>query len=928
MKRRIAMMLCAIIAAVMAIPTFAAEETGTNGYTKAERFMIGTGIFDMDYSPNKEITRGEFAAILTNALHIADPDYESGNTDSTAALGDSGEEVQIYDGTFRDVDASHPYYSEILEVCGRGLMVGVSDNLFAPEYGITLKEVQKVIVSMLGYNIQAVQYGGYPKGYITTAANLGLLKGVGSDENSVVTQKMIINILYNALDVKLLVNETFYKYTESDDTFMTGVLMIGKTVGVMADNGYTSINGASGIAVGSVKVGDIAAEPKNSIANAREYIGRRVEMYYSMPDNYGKNVAVYIAPLESDDVITFDIRDFISFDGNTVSFEKDNKPYKKRVGKNATMIINNETYKIFDENSFKFKDGDVTIITGNDGYCTIIANKYEYAIISSIDDISMRAYNKLKGEGTNSVIDFSGSDVDEDCITVLDENNQTLRFSDLAVGDTLNIRRSKNYMIVERINNTLSDFLIKSIRTDGKGEIYSSDNEEYTASRVYETLSNREKFTAGMKCKLYFNKFDEIIWIESGEDNQDGLMGIITMADSFEEDETRIVKLYTQQGKIEKFNSGEKLLLNGQRKKFDDILIRLKAAIGELVIYKTDEGGILTEIILPNSFGEDDGNGWYELVPEGRYYFEGQGLALSTLFFSGDDTVKFTIPESESEYRDEKKFSVNSIAFSGDTYYTVRAYARNKNDVIADAIVLRREAASGGTVKDGEAFIISSILETINEDDEICRKITGYRFKIAQDAKYEEYYIAEDAKMVGFGEVGEEIDPNGDVNSVGPRNYNELQNGDIIYFNTNSRDEIETIRIAYDCSTKKAFNAGRGSDFYDPNVVGYASSVNTTWAGTIISRYNDGVKIARNYKPQSIDYSNFADYQENVVASQIRNPNSIMLVDMSGKKADIRTGTFDDIVSYEDTGDADIACDIVVLAYWRSYNYGTIIYKK
>ena len=54
---------------------------------------------------------------------------------------------------------------------------------------------------------------------------------------------------------------------------------------------------------------------------------------------------------------------------------------------------------------------------------------------------------------------------------------------------------------------------------------------------------------------------------------------------------------------------------------------------------------------------------------------------------------------------------------------------------------------------------------------------------------------------------------------------------------------------------------------------------------------------------------------------------SVMIVEKSGKKVEIKTGSYDDIITYEDSGKLSKYSKVVVVAHWAYPALGTIIYK-
>lgn len=109
-------------------------------------------------------------------------------------------EVQI----FSDVPTDHwaakyieiGYYDKIVQ--------GYDDNTFRPDSNITQQELQKMIVSFLGFDLYAQNGGGYPAGYLSYAKALGFVKGINVENNELATRGDTMQMIYNALDCPLM----------------------------------------------------------------------------------------------------------------------------------------------------------------------------------------------------------------------------------------------------------------------------------------------------------------------------------------------------------------------------------------------------------------------------------------------------------------------------------------------------------------------------------------------------------------------------------------------------------------------------------------------------------------------------------------------------------------------------------------------------
>lgn len=930
MKKIIAFCLCAAMLLSIPVCTSAAD-TESGALSKAEKFMIGTGIFNMEYTPKKVLTRGEFAAILVNALGISERESSSGKAEVTET-DTSLEDVTVEKGIFDDVDMSHPYYKEIIEAKQRGVMSGISDRMFAPEYSITLKEAERVILSLIGYDTYADRNGGYPQGYIKTAAELGLTKSITCGTDGAMTQIDAVNLVYNALDVKLLEVSDFGSgdLSKGSETFMTGIMKLGRQKGVMTDNGFTSLGGASAVGVGYVQVGLTAAKISDNVGACDEMLAHTVEMYY-VTDDFNDNTAVYIEDTGKDDIITFSAEDFMDFDGNTISYKKNGAKYSRMIDRNAELIINNEVQVSFNKSSFDFYDGYIHLINNGGGYNIIIADKYEYAIVSSIDSSKRYIFNQMRSPQVSSKYDLSGNAAESNAIIILDENGSKIAFEDIKTGDILNIRQSANFIKIIRAGSTVDNCVIEAMAKDDSSTTYVTADGEYSASRIIDTYTNSQPVNIGSAYRLYLNMAKKVIWVESESAAAENKIGVLVRIKYYEnevEDKQRYIKIYGRNKTFEGYYTDEKIKVNGSKCKFETAAELLGDNIGELVMYSVDENGKLTDITTASEIGTNAGHGWYKIAAKGKYRFESDASGFSTMFYSNSSTEKFVVPNSEADRKNEEKYSYNSIKFKN-TDYTVEAYSKDKDSITVDAVLVNVDYAREYDIDEQKGLLITAIKNTINEDDEPIVVFEGYEFGLSTNAKHTKYALAGDVTMVDANMSPKPIDQEASFETVGPKSYKDIKKGDIIYFSLNYDDEIKDIRMAYDCSEKRAFNARvHTDDFYDREYDGtYLNCDNTTWSGTVISAQGTGVRFAMNHNPAAIRFNDKSDVEKNVRAVVVRNTGSVFVVEGTDSDAQIRTATVDEIRGYNDTGTTSDADDIVFLSYRRSLNYGTIIYR-
>ncbi|MDY3031891.1 MAG: S-layer homology domain-containing protein [Clostridia bacterium] len=899
---------------------------------KAEKIMCGLGVFAESYEPDKEITRAEFAKVLCDLLHLSDPDRDGRLWRENVMNSNSGK-VTITEGIFSDVDPSHPYYAEITLAGQNGLMNGVGEHLFAPEYGITVNEVSKVLLDTMGYSIYAARDGGYPQGYSTLAYSLGMMSGINIQPTSPVTESVLVHMLYNSFEIKLI--EISYDpnpvYTKIDDTFMTGVLQLGRVRSYVTDNGFASLHGNTELSPGALRVGGIDVYSRDNGEDLSGYLGHKVELYYT--ENDGDNYFEYAEIIDESDAVTFNAGDFCSYLNGTVSYYKGSKKINKRLAADAEMIVNNEWKQSFTASDFQFADGTVTLVPDKNGnYGTVIVNSYEFAVVSGKDADKELIYNKITNSSSEKTYDFSGSGVPKNSIFIYDANGDRINFEAVTVDSVLNIIKSKQYMKVVVSGNIAPKFKVNSINKNDNAPSIKDNDVEYPLSGAFMTVTNSDVLANGQTYTLYLNMFGEVIWVE-GESANDGVhIAVLTRARYFEnEDEanSRCISLYTEKGKLNNYMVDEKFIINGKKMKYDDAMSELNQHKGEAVRYKLDENDKLVEITVASKLNTDSYSNWYQIAdPSSDFRFGIQGGDFSNQFYTGSSTLRFTIPNDEAYFGNRDYFSLNSISFiDNKSDYKLSAYVMDKDNVVADAIVIQQDAAvSAGTIKEAEAILIQDIITTINEDGDTILRLSGYEMGLTIGApRLVEFDIDTECKMIAFGETAPEVDKSKDEYEVGPRTVDELKAGDIIYYETNIKNEITSIRIAFDYSTGKAFDGGRGNDHYDPTTTGTA--VNTTWVGRALSSHGNGIRLATGCEPGDVDYLNLANFRKQTSAFVLRRTDSIFIVEGGGNnKINIQNGTINDIRTYNNMGDS---CDnVVVLTYWSSGNYATVAYRQ
>lgn len=88
--------------------------------------------------------------------------------------------------------------------------------MFAPESHVTYAEAVKMLVCCLGYEERAAAVGGWPSGYISIAAEIGVTKNISFQADAATTRGDLAQLIYNALNTPILYAITFDKRTDAN----------------------------------------------------------------------------------------------------------------------------------------------------------------------------------------------------------------------------------------------------------------------------------------------------------------------------------------------------------------------------------------------------------------------------------------------------------------------------------------------------------------------------------------------------------------------------------------------------------------------------------------------------------------------------------------------------------------------------------------
>ncbi len=100
---------------------------------------------------------------------------------------------------FSDVPLNHWTAGYVGATYNNKIINGMGDGTFSPDTSATYGQAAKMIVSAYGYEIEAMQLGGYPIGYLVIASREGFTSGVAGIMDQPITRAEAARLIYNAM---------------------------------------------------------------------------------------------------------------------------------------------------------------------------------------------------------------------------------------------------------------------------------------------------------------------------------------------------------------------------------------------------------------------------------------------------------------------------------------------------------------------------------------------------------------------------------------------------------------------------------------------------------------------------------------------------------------------------------------------------------
>ena len=411
--------LALVLACLMLLSTPIFAATFTDVPTSHDRYQaidmlssmdIINGFPDGTFKPDEPVTRAQMAALITRMFRL--------------------EGSIVNEAPFTDVSVTYWAASDIASAKNRGIINGMGDGTFAPEAEVTYEQAVKMIVCALNYGLAAEQSGGYPDGYIQMASRLGILKNASYTQNKPAPRGIIAQLLYNSLNVDMLVPQinadgtVDYVKSESGNNTVSqqflktetlkGVTVV-RTPRVNLEPGVPAIESVNDNAMFVKKQDNTYIKITVQNTSAFDYIGQLVDITYKTdaedPElktltNIARNTGVRVYEnIKLSDVISLDTASIeyytdkandkennLTFNGTPIVI------YNERLHANGIAAINAD---LVDSD---FVDGVVSVyVSGNQ--TLVKAKSYKTYVVESLD--SKNEIIKVKGNESQANQDIS-----------------------------------------------------------------------------------------------------------------------------------------------------------------------------------------------------------------------------------------------------------------------------------------------------------------------------------------------------------------------------------------------------------------------------------------------------------------------------------------------------------------------------------------
>jgi hypothetical protein len=575
-----------------------------------------------------------------------------------------------------------------------------------------------------------------PDNVLSIASGAGIIKGVNLSANDYVNMECYAKMLYAALNADIM--EANYVNGQATYKVSYGNSYLSSYLHMQTYNGIVTATSKTGLfsesekaAKDYIKVGN-EQYFINGDKNYDDYLGMSVVILYRDNNEEKELISLYV-PENKNQIVKIDSNDIVQDKSGVQSVcVQENKIREYTISQDAAFIYNGTAVQYMNDSDMRINEGYIILIDNDNDreFETVKVFSLESTVIKSSSETDLRIVGK------NDVVYKLYDSTNDKITTIIDENENVISFSKLKKGDTVSLGYEKN-----------SDkiiFIQKGRKVSGKidkiisDEIICIDGTEYNMNYSFKTGKSGYKpdiIKTGIGVTAYIDARNEIVGIEVTS-NVD-LYGYMTRlyVDEFWDDIVKI-KIFGSDGKFHEYELNDKLTFNSVHiKDKKQLLEKNQYALWngsqlrhQPVQYQINSSEKVTKIstaVNNNRYASYDENN-FSLDYSGEItYLTGDWQSLGGLYKLKSDTVIINVPYN---LKDEDLFYTVEPQGWGQWTFNIELYDVDKEFNVGMAILRKPNyILQKASFKGNKPIIVKKILTTIDENDEIVYKLTGWR---------------------------------------------------------------------------------------------------------------------------------------------------------------------------------------------------------
>lgn len=717
--------------------------------------------------PKDNITRAEFAKVAVNLLGLGSLVSENVNVQSP----------------FPDVPLGHWATQFIKVAADQKVIVGDETGLFRPEDNISFQEAATIMIRILGHEPAAVSNGGYPEGYLSRAAQIGILKNTVIKSEEPATREDAIIMSYNSLFINIMKQTSFgntVSYEVVNETILENNMDTKKEYGQIVETFESGLSSSSSLNTDEVqiKVDDATSVYKVGVSDASSRLGQNVVFYYKETNaSSSKNLILTVPDEDKMTMVKISSENIDNIDDTN---KKISYWVNKDTDKNPKTITLSDTFKTFyngvatTDTAYSLANlaalmtsGSLTVIDNgkDDLYDLLFIHKYTNYVVDEV----VTSTHKITDKGGNTPL-------------VLDPNDSSIKFkitydgkevdlSSLQEFDVLSVEKSAGgNIITAEVNRKKVTGSVNEVKSATEFLI---DGKEY---KIADNTSGLFTLDLGSKGDFYLDSQGRIAWFE-GETTASSNYAFLVDAKAGTGVDTNLeFKFYSLTGTTSKLNGADKVKFNSEGS-FDGatLLTKIKAKanadfsgisdVAQLVTYSTNSNNEVISI----QTAEDNTANMNEL--ENKFSMDVKNASLTYKqaakklgsFNLNNSTIVFAIPKTSTGTA-TTDYSIRDISmFIDNNSYDVEIY--NLTSDLQAKVVLVKNSVSNVN-ENSSLAVIDKITTTKNSQDEEVGKLYAL-----QDGKSVQV-VAKDNTVLASSTTGDiiqyAVNANGEVDKITP----------------------------------------------------------------------------------------------------------------------------------------------------------------